>query len=470
MKRIAILGAGITGLTLAFKLSSEGNDITVFEKSKNIGGLARTIKFNEQYYDLGPHEFCTNNPVIVKLLHELLGKDFLVCTKKAAQHFRGKYVDYPIKPLHFSRQIEASLFFKVLFEVCYYRMKSLIWEYEDYSFKNWVEKRYGKTMYATYFGPYTKKVWGVDPDQLDPRTASDRIAFNSVFDILYQTAQFIFLKKEQYNSIHNPLKSQFYYCRSGIGKLAERLAERCKEQGCVIMNDWDIKKVRIRESRIDEIVNSSNESANDFDFYINTIPITVLEKAIEPNLVCSDLFFRSMIFCLLEIPKNQLTPFHWVYFPEAEISFQRMTEFSHFKADMTKPGYTGICLEISCFEDEPVWKLSDADVLNMVKEELKALGLLKDLNGIQGMIHRERFVYPVQISGFLEKIQLSLNRLKDIKNLITTGRQGLYKYCNMNECMEMALELAECEAEVRELPIQLSSKWKGTGLEIERTL
>ena len=57
MKKILILGAGITGLSTAWKLSNKGYDVTLIEKDTKVGGLAKTINFKENYFDIGPHSF-----------------------------------------------------------------------------------------------------------------------------------------------------------------------------------------------------------------------------------------------------------------------------------------------------------------------------------------------------------------------------------------------------------------------------
>ena len=38
-KKIAILGAGVTGLTAAYYLSKKGYNVTIFEKSEEVGGI-----------------------------------------------------------------------------------------------------------------------------------------------------------------------------------------------------------------------------------------------------------------------------------------------------------------------------------------------------------------------------------------------------------------------------------------------
>ena len=57
MKKIIIIGAGITGLSSAWKLSEKGYNVNVIESDKTIGGLAKSIKVENYYFDIGPHSF-----------------------------------------------------------------------------------------------------------------------------------------------------------------------------------------------------------------------------------------------------------------------------------------------------------------------------------------------------------------------------------------------------------------------------
>ena len=42
--RIGIVGAGFTGLAAGLDLSRAGHDVVIFEKEKEVGGLARNFK------------------------------------------------------------------------------------------------------------------------------------------------------------------------------------------------------------------------------------------------------------------------------------------------------------------------------------------------------------------------------------------------------------------------------------------
>ena len=55
MSKIAVIGAGFSGLSAAAYLSVEGHDVHVFEKNTTAGGRARQLKTAEDYvFDMGP--------------------------------------------------------------------------------------------------------------------------------------------------------------------------------------------------------------------------------------------------------------------------------------------------------------------------------------------------------------------------------------------------------------------------------
>src|SRR6478609_3490421 len=68
-KSIAVVGAGISGLVLAYQLKKKGNHVTVFESSAKVGGKIKTSHSDGFELDLGPVS-CAETPA----LHELIGE------------------------------------------------------------------------------------------------------------------------------------------------------------------------------------------------------------------------------------------------------------------------------------------------------------------------------------------------------------------------------------------------------------
>ena len=53
-RKIIVIGSGISSLSAASFLSKEGNDVTIIEKNKQIGGRARKFEIDGFTFDMGP--------------------------------------------------------------------------------------------------------------------------------------------------------------------------------------------------------------------------------------------------------------------------------------------------------------------------------------------------------------------------------------------------------------------------------
>ena len=71
MKKVAVIGAGLTGLTTAFYLRKSGIVFRVFEKSPRAGGVIETIKKDDFIYENGPSTGVLGQPEAASLIEEL---------------------------------------------------------------------------------------------------------------------------------------------------------------------------------------------------------------------------------------------------------------------------------------------------------------------------------------------------------------------------------------------------------------
>jgi len=58
--RYVIVGAGVAGLTAAYKLLEKGHEVIILEKKSDIGGLSRSFRYGSFIFDIGPHRFFTD--------------------------------------------------------------------------------------------------------------------------------------------------------------------------------------------------------------------------------------------------------------------------------------------------------------------------------------------------------------------------------------------------------------------------
>lgn len=99
-----VVGAGPTGLALAWKLKRQGKEVMLFEASGRAGGNIRSEWNNGHLLEFGPNSLRMSDPLHEFLLELGLEKEILPASKRANKRFvmmQGKYQALPSGPLSF---------------------------------------------------------------------------------------------------------------------------------------------------------------------------------------------------------------------------------------------------------------------------------------------------------------------------------------------------------------------------------
>lgn len=70
MKSVAIIGAGITGLTAAFYLKRKGLTVTVYEAGPRVGGVIQSLRKDGYLAEFGPNTLLETSPKITQLIRD----------------------------------------------------------------------------------------------------------------------------------------------------------------------------------------------------------------------------------------------------------------------------------------------------------------------------------------------------------------------------------------------------------------
>ena len=79
--KIAVVGAGISGLVCAKHLVAGGQEVTVLEKSRSLGGRCATRKFGDHVVDTGAQYFTVRDPIVRKEIEQVAGVQFKKITQ-----------------------------------------------------------------------------------------------------------------------------------------------------------------------------------------------------------------------------------------------------------------------------------------------------------------------------------------------------------------------------------------------------
>ncbi len=175
-KDIVIIGAGLTGLTMAFYLKKQGKDVLIVEKSAKTGGVIQTVKDDEFVYEKGPNTGVVGNPEVAELFEDLEGLCSLEVADPNAKRrliWKGrKWHAIPSGPLS---AVTTPLFtfsdkFRVLGEP--FRKKGTN---PEENLADFVKRRLGKSFLNYAVDPFISGVYAGDPKYLIPKYALPKL-------------------------------------------------------------------------------------------------------------------------------------------------------------------------------------------------------------------------------------------------------------------------------------------------------
>jgi oxygen-dependent protoporphyrinogen oxidase len=171
--KIAIVGAGISGLTTAYYLQESGVDVTIFEKDK-VGGKANSIRIGEFLFEEGVNGFLDNSPETLELC-EKIG----ITPIKANQNSKIRYIfddklyKLPSSPKEFLLGNILPFSAKIrMFREFFIPANPQI----DESVESFTNRRLGKFFTHRFMKPMTAGIYGSTPSNLSINAAFPKIA------------------------------------------------------------------------------------------------------------------------------------------------------------------------------------------------------------------------------------------------------------------------------------------------------
>ncbi|MCK5786560.1 MAG: FAD-dependent oxidoreductase [Candidatus Sabulitectum sp.] len=427
--KVVVLGAGLAGLSAADELVRRGHEVVVLEKEPFHGGLAATVKKDGFAYDLGPHRFHTSEKRILDAVSNLPGVDLLELNRVSRIRLFDRYFDYPLAfsnvlstmPLHRGVGMMLSFFWE--------KVRGLFSPREQKSFEGWVLSRFGSGLYNLYLAPYNRKLWGIEPTELSADWASQRITVPSLAGLVKET---IAPSEETVRS----LVSTFHYPGGGIGEICRGLVSRITATGGSFLFSSELSSVKREENkwRID-----LSDGHILCDRIISTIPVnryTELLGSILPEKVhqaASRLKFRALVFLTVLLSSEIKPEDHWIYTSEDRYLFNRLSIPGNF--DPEAPSQ--VVFEYSCQEGDDIWNMSKEELLKSTIPGAVHLGLFSADMVLGADVSRRAHAYPIYDLNYAENTAAVLDALEKLKDSVTCGRQGLFRYNNMDHSIEM---------------------------------
>ena len=158
MKKIAIIGCGISGMTLALRLRNAGYEVDIFEKESEPGGIARGFKADgwQDSIEFFYHHWFQKDHDLLDLIRELGYADRVKFrSPTTVMYHKGKFYPFDTIPAALAYPGLGYGIHKIRFGLAglYLRLTKNWQELEKFTAKEWMTKYAGEFAYKTMWEP-----------------------------------------------------------------------------------------------------------------------------------------------------------------------------------------------------------------------------------------------------------------------------------------------------------------------------
>ncbi|MCC9311284.1 FAD-dependent oxidoreductase [Kitasatospora sp. RB6PN24] len=436
--RIVVLGAGPCGLACANALRQlEHRNWVVLEAGSSVGGLASSVVDEAGFtWDLGGHVVFSHFREFDRLLAELFGSDeLLIHDRSSYVRFGNRWVPYPFQQHLGTLPPQDAV--ACLAGLASVRLRGSAGQVAD-DFGAWLHAAYGTPMVERFFGPYNTKVWSVPPREMSATWVAERVAPASLGGVLAAA-----LRPRRPHSTWGPNATFGFPACGGTGEVWRRLAARLGNQ---VRTRARAVAIDVRERRV---VLAGGEVV-DYDHLVSTMPLDQLVAcaASAPDQVrraAARLRHNTVAMVGLGYRTPTTDPRSWLYFPQADVPFYRVTNFSKYAPANVHGGdisaYSSWMTETSFPADQ---SFDPQALTRSCDEALRRHGLVPEQAPLASA-HVEVIPYAYPVPTLRRDQALAeITPWLEAHGIHSRGRFGTWRYeiGNMDHAVKMGIDVA----------------------------
>ena len=356
--------------------------------------------------------------------------DLLHSMRSSVIRYRDRTYDYPLALTNILRNAPWSLLTGTAKDLLFVLpFTKPVDDRENASFADWIQSRFGKTLYRHFFEGYTAKLWGIDPKDLSADWAAQRISLLDLKDVARR------LLPSSTNTPRTYARS-YRYPKHGFGAIFDRLKTRLEANGARVLLNAPVTGVRSENGCIRSILfqQQGNIEELETDYVISTLPMPLMMKFLG---VQSELKFRALRFLNMPMNMENISTHTWQYLSDPDILATRLQEPRRRSPYMAPEGKTSIMLEIPCWKGDDIWSMGDQPLFDRAKQDMNRLGVNMSKATGECFSSYAEFAYPLMNKGYQQERNKNAEILNQYSNLVMCGRQGTFRYIFTDTAMEM---------------------------------
>jgi protoporphyrinogen oxidase len=335
--RIAIIGAGVTGLVAAYRLGDAGHQCDVYERWPGLGGQAATLDVGhghlvERYYH---HLFMTDRH-IADLYDELGLPDELEWHPSSVAVFtdgRSHPFTSPLDLLRFKPlSIPARLRMGIAILLLQRRHKS-VEPFEDMRARDWIIRAMGREVYETLWGPMLRAKFGPRADDLSMAWLWSKLTLRRQIKGEQAKHELLGYPRSSFEVLYEALQGQIELQKGRV--LIDRPAKQIHSTGGRFAVEYaapDSFRLGLDPRRFETLGEET------YDAVVVTVPSDIFEQLLAPDVAAQltagylqqlhSIEYHTALCLLLELDR-QFTPFYWTNVADARLPFLGLIEHTN---------------------------------------------------------------------------------------------------------------------------------------------
>lgn len=417
--RIAVIGGGIMGVTLAYKLSAQGYKVTVYERGENLGGLVGYIPYDGVRMDRFYHTILSSDMTVQGLIEEAGVKDKLHFTVTGQGFYdKGRIYSFNgIKDFLLFPPLTPFQRFRLGLQIIAAQFESDWRKMEPIPVEKWLTRVSGRAVY--------EKVW-------KPLLRSK---FDSASTDVPATYIWSRLKRMMGARKGATSVEMMCYLENGYYTLVEGLAARAEKQGATFHVNTVVDEVTIENGSATGVRVKGEHIP--YDAVIATLQSPILEKLV-PNAPAD---FRGSlarqeylgVLCPMLLLKKSMIPYYVLNITDDRIPFTAVVETTRLIDPKHVAGHHIVYLPKYLAPGNPMAQWTDEQVKTEWLKYIRQMFPDFDQSNItEFFVQRARYVEPLRPLGTTEPI---MDIQSPVQNLYMGSTAMIYPDLGNGEAM-----------------------------------
>ncbi len=391
MADIAIIGAGLAGLTTALRLCQSGHRVRVFERYARPGGLARTFAIGGEPVEAFYHHLFTTDVAYVSLARELgLEGEIEWLPSRMGLWTQGRLWDFGT-PMSLLRLRPLSFLDKVRFVLTTLRLQHIHdpGRFENVTASEWMHRHQGDRAYRTIWGPLLFQKFA---------DRAEDVAMVWLWGKLYLRGR---------SRSASGLGERLGYMRGSFTRLVDALESRITSLGGELALAEPVERIA-RHGGGFEIVTRRGSRAASAVVAATPVP-DYLDMAApllkeEERRSLASLEATSALCTVLELDRS-LTPYYWLNIADPDMPFGGLIEHTNYIPRERYGGRHILYVSNYMFKDHPLYRAPKTDVLAAYLPALAKINPDFAPSWIVASHHfRADYAQPVVTVGYRERL------------------------------------------------------------------